>query len=159
MSKPRSIGEQIISLREEGLTYKQIAEELDCSKGTIAYHLGQGQKLKYADSSKKSRTRRYERYYALKNNPCVDCGKIYPVTMMHFDHLGIEKKDNQLSSMICNNSWEDILKEIDKCELVCIVCHGLRTISRSIDVGTATPMLIESYNKYMATECGAEAAR
>jgi 5-methylcytosine-specific restriction endonuclease McrA len=38
--------EQILQLRKEGKSYNEIQNILKCSKGTIAYHCGDGQKLK-----------------------------------------------------------------------------------------------------------------
>lgn len=38
--------EEIIRLKEEGKSYREIKKELGCSLGTIAYHLGKGQKEK-----------------------------------------------------------------------------------------------------------------
>ena len=38
--------EKILQLRNEGKTYKQIQEILKCSKSTISYHCGVGQKEK-----------------------------------------------------------------------------------------------------------------
>lgn len=38
--------DKIFELRKKGYTYNQIVEELNCSKGTISYHLGEGQKEK-----------------------------------------------------------------------------------------------------------------
>jgi hypothetical protein len=40
------LAKQIVALRAEGLTYPQIQQQLGCSKGTISYHLGAGQKEK-----------------------------------------------------------------------------------------------------------------
>lgn len=37
---------KIFELRDLGYSYKQIANELSCSKSTVAYHLGDGQKQK-----------------------------------------------------------------------------------------------------------------
>ena len=46
----------------------------------------------------------------------------------HFDHLNMFDKGNSISSMInegvCIN---DILAEIDKCQIVCISCHAIIT--------------------------------
>lgn len=40
-NKPyKSHKEEILRLREQGLTYRQIAKKLGCSKGTISYHCG-----------------------------------------------------------------------------------------------------------------------
>jgi 5-methylcytosine-specific restriction endonuclease McrA len=38
--------DRIIELRKQGKSYNQIVAELGCSKGTVAYHLGDGQKEK-----------------------------------------------------------------------------------------------------------------
>ena len=45
-SRLRGLKEDILDLHKKGLSYRQIQEELNCSKGTIAYHLGKGQKEK-----------------------------------------------------------------------------------------------------------------
>ena len=42
LSIKRQIKENVFKLREEGKSYKAIAKELDCSKGTINYHLSEG---------------------------------------------------------------------------------------------------------------------
>ena len=38
--------EQILKLRADGKTYKEICDELGCSKSTVGYHCGEGQKEK-----------------------------------------------------------------------------------------------------------------
>jgi len=38
--------EQILALRAKGWSYNRITAELGCSKGTVAYHCGKGQKAK-----------------------------------------------------------------------------------------------------------------
>jgi 5-methylcytosine-specific restriction endonuclease McrA len=48
--------EKILKLRQEGKTYDQIRDILGCSKGTIAYHCGKGQKDKTRRRIKKSRS-------------------------------------------------------------------------------------------------------
>ena len=47
--------EQILQLREQGKTYDEIKEQLGCSKGTIAYHCGEGQKLKTKEANDRRR--------------------------------------------------------------------------------------------------------
>ena len=49
--------DEINKLRKNGLTFDQIAAKLDCSKGTISYHLSDIQKQKTADRRKKSRNK------------------------------------------------------------------------------------------------------
>jgi hypothetical protein len=65
----------------------------------------------------------------LKKGPCVDCGVAYGPEAMDFDHLG--DKEFGIADMIRRNfSKERIAAEITKCELVCAVCHRLRTAAR-----------------------------
>ena len=47
--------EQILKLRKEGKTYNEIVATLGCSKGTISYHCGKGQKDKTLQRQKKRR--------------------------------------------------------------------------------------------------------
>lgn len=52
----KNMKEQILKLRSEGKTYNQIAEILKCSKSTICYHCGPGQKEKFKERSNKFRS-------------------------------------------------------------------------------------------------------
>ena len=58
----RGLKEKIISLANKGLSYRQIQKELGCSKSTISYHLGDGQKDKAYARVRKQRDKgvRYE---------------------------------------------------------------------------------------------------
>lgn len=47
---------EIIKLKEQGYSYAQIKNELKCSKGTISYYLGKGQKEKHRKRQKKHRS-------------------------------------------------------------------------------------------------------
>ena len=46
---------KIIKLRNEGKSYREIQKILGCSKSTISYHCGSGQKQKIRDRTKKLR--------------------------------------------------------------------------------------------------------
>ena len=43
-----SLSEKILKMRQDGASYNEIAEKLKCSKSTISYHCGEGQKSKTA---------------------------------------------------------------------------------------------------------------
>ena len=62
-------------------------------------------------------------------HPCTDCKSLYPWYIMEFDHTSDDKvkKISQLS----NQSMEIVLKEIEKCDLVCVNCHRVRTYKRN----------------------------
>lgn len=51
----KNLKPKIIELSDQGYSYNQIADALGCSKGTISYHLGQGQKEKARKRSQKTR--------------------------------------------------------------------------------------------------------
>lgn len=74
------------------------------------------------------RTRR-DWLQSLKNKPCKDCGKEYEPHCMDFDHLS--DKVIAVSGMISKNTSKNkIIEEIQKCDLVCILCHNTRTQKR-----------------------------
>jgi hypothetical protein len=60
-----------------------------------------------------------------KKTPCHDCGHRYPPVVMQFDHVRGEKVGS-ISNMH-GGPWARVLVEIEKCEVVCAVCHRLRT--------------------------------
>lgn len=66
----------------------------------------------------------------LQTHPCVDCGENDPV-VLDFDHLG--DKTGAVSSLSRDHlwSWEKLLSEIAKCEVVCANCHRRRTARRA----------------------------
>ena len=51
----RGLKEDILDLAKKGLSYRQIQKELGCSKSTISYHLGDGQKDKARARVRKQR--------------------------------------------------------------------------------------------------------
>ena len=72
-----------------------------------------------------------EMIYNLKTKPCSDCGIVYHPFVMHFDHRDPSKKFKSISCMR-SYSKENILAEIEKCDLVCANCHALRTYNHLI---------------------------
>ena len=66
-----------------------------------------------------------------KGVPCTDCGEVFPVWVMHWDHLPGYEKLACISSLVGSRRRTLILAELKKCELVCGNCHVLRTISRA----------------------------
>jgi len=69
---------------------------------------------------------------ALKEGvPCCDCGQLFPVWVMHWDHLPGYEKLGCISEMVGNRSRNITIAELNKCELVCANCHVLRTTMRA----------------------------
>jgi len=123
--------ESILRLGSEGKSYGEIQKELGCSKGTISYHLGAGQKEKTFKRSRDSRSANLEKLRKIKEDSgCVDCGEKYPHFVLHFDHLPEYEKIDVVSNMARRYSWAKAIEEMEKCEIVCANCHNIRTWNR-----------------------------
>ena len=58
----------------------------------------------------------------LYKNPCTFCGK--KEKSMHFDHINMfDKRDNVCSMSNRGCSKDEIMEELNKCQLLCIPCH------------------------------------
>jgi len=68
-------------------------------------------------------------YQYKEAHACTDCNKFYHPWVMEFDHLRDKKANiSTLANQKC--TLKRLLREIDKCELVCANCHRLRTYRR-----------------------------
>lgn len=67
---------------------------------------------------------------AHQNVPCKDCGNIFPVCCMDFDHVRGEKLGDICGMANSTLPIARILDEIQKCEVVCSNCHRIRTVKR-----------------------------
>jgi hypothetical protein len=63
----------------------------------------------------------------LRDRPCTDRGEDDPI-VLEFDHL--RDKKFSISSGIRARSWQSVLDEMAKCEVVCANCHRRRTARR-----------------------------
>jgi L-lysine 2,3-aminomutase len=64
-----------------------------------------------------------------KSKPCKDCGNLFSIWQMDFDHIRKDKIKN-VGHLAMSGSTESLLEEIAKCEVVCSICHRNRTFSR-----------------------------
>lgn len=64
-----------------------------------------------------------------KNKPCVDCGQQYHPCCMEFDHVRGIKKFGLSKAARSNRSIKDVLEEIAKCDIRCVICHRLRHLA------------------------------
>jgi hypothetical protein len=72
------------------------------------------------------------RYYRLKRRltkllggKCTQCGT---TKRLQFDHVRPETKSFALGDYILRCSWAKLLAEVKKCQLLCPVCHTLKTL-------------------------------
>lgn len=59
----------------------------------------------------------------IKARPCESCGEQYKHYNMEYAHVAGADKKATLSQMHNNNSWKEILDEINKCLILCTICH------------------------------------
>lgn len=64
--------------------------------------------------------------------PCYDCGGTFPPEAMDFDHVSGIKKFNVSKGLM--HAWDSVREEVDKCQLVCAICHRIRTQKRRTNV-------------------------
>ena len=130
--KQKTLKEQIIKLKNQGYSYNEIKEKLGCSKATISYHVGVGQREKTGERRRdgRSKVRKYLQEYKA-GKKCADCGENYPYWILEFDHLRDKKFTiGQFSSKTVDLTI--IKEEIEKCDIVCSNCHRNRTFNRSL---------------------------
>lgn len=85
-----------------------------------------------------SNKRQYKKLRDLLNSlkegkPCADCGKSFPNEAMDFDHRDPSTKIEKVSAMVYKGSVPLLLSEVEKCDLVCAVCHRIRTKKQQME--------------------------
>ena len=124
--------EKIIELRKQGKSYREIQKILNCSKGTISYHLGPEQKEKSGVRRRKGREKFKKELARIKEDSgCVDCKKNFPHYVLEFDHVPERgEKVDGIYKIGVNSGFTEAMKEIKKCDIVCANCHKTRTYKR-----------------------------
>lgn len=76
------------------------------------------------------REKLWERISSLIDNHCKICNKQRTNTKIrfHYDHINMFDKCDSICSMVNNGcEFEDIQKEVMKCQYVCVSCHAIIT--------------------------------
>ena len=82
------------------------------------------------NSEKKGQLRDFlHKYKEFKG--CGDCGATFPYYVLDFDHRDPHEKSYQPAKLAETGSWEKMLAEIAKCDVVCANCHRVRTHERN----------------------------
>lgn len=109
--------DKILKLRDEGKTYNQIKEILNCSKSTISYYCGINQKEKVKNRNKKRREnlviQKLENYKYRKNRNRKECVRKFN-KRDNFNEGKVNKDYNT------NFTWEDVIEKfgvVTKCYL------------------------------------------
>jgi hypothetical protein len=123
---------------DEGLSTYGIAERTKKGQTTVRYWLNKHnlktkptgrEKLSKSEISKRSVARVDKRRKKFKidaikykGGSCIQCGYNKCTTALEFHHTNPSIKDFTVSNSY-TKSWIDVLKELDKCILVCSNCH------------------------------------
>jgi len=85
----------------------------------------------YLDKSKKNKEK-YRSEFAgfMEAKACIDCG-IEDRRVLEFDHIA-DDKDYNIADRAGTIPLKTLMKEIDKCEIVCANCHRIRTAERRL---------------------------
>lgn len=76
----------------------------------------------------------------VRRRPCMDCGGVFPPYVMDFDHRDPTKKSFSLTSpRALLKSREELIEEIEKCDIVCANCHRIRTYAAFRDGTLRSP--------------------
>jgi hypothetical protein len=84
---------------------------------------------------KKNRELLKQEIRQVKDRPCLDCGRSFHFCAMDFDHVRGEKKFEIGREVYSGGTLalSTLRREIEKCEVVCAVCHRIRTWKRNND--------------------------
>jgi hypothetical protein len=68
--------------------------------------------------------------------PCADCVRLFPACALHFDHHpDAPAKEHTIADLMSRAATREnvnhLWSEIVKCEVVCAVCHAIRTNRRA----------------------------
>jgi hypothetical protein len=99
-------------------------------KSTYAAEYYVRNRAKRVEYNRRQRQEASAFYLELKTGqPCSDCGEVFHPAAMQWDHLpGVDKVADVAE--LYRGSRARVLKEIEKCELVCANCHAVRTHNR-----------------------------
>ena len=79
----------------------------------------------YYASQKKRGIERKIKLVLIKGGCCSECGYNKNLAALEFHHVNPKEKETQLDARtLTNRTWEFILKEAEKCILICSNCHA-----------------------------------
>ena len=84
---------------------------------------------KHTVASAKSRDKILAVVRERKNRPCVDCDRLFPGIAMEFDHRKPSEKGFDIATGHHVAGMAKMVAELDKCDVLCAVCHRKRTWS------------------------------
>lgn len=123
MGIARNLKEQVLQLKSEGKTQTEIRNILNCSKDTVHYHFNSDYQRRKRERRTLIRQETKRKLVDLKGGKCQVCGYKKYVGALQFHHLNPDEKEFTIAENYVSNI-DRIMKEINKCILVCGNCHA-----------------------------------
>lgn len=102
---------------------RQEAGRLCTVSGCARQHYGHGVCNKHYD--RQVRKQRWQRLVDLHGGECRHCHGVFPIEVYDFHHVDPKQKSFSIGSAMGNVSWEKMLYETTKCDLLCANCHRI----------------------------------
>ncbi len=108
---------QVIECKHCSETFKQVYrnQKFCCRKCSSKWYTIQ------AESKKRAKIKQEMVEY--KGGECVICGYNKCNRALEFHHINPNEKEFAICTYAHKKSWEEVIKELDKCVLVCANCH------------------------------------
>jgi len=120
--------EQILKLRNQNKTYREIQLLLGCSRSLISYYVNPNRKSLKNEIQNRNRFARRTKYKMLLGGKCNICGYNKCMDALHFHHKDPSQKKFTISTAIFGSgpkhfNEQQIMDEVQKCTLLCANCH------------------------------------
>jgi hypothetical protein len=131
--------DEIIKLKQDGLSIREIAIALGYSEYKVKYHLYPNIKTKQLENNKSLRDERKDKIIDYLGGRCKVCGYSRCKAALDLHHLDPNSKLEKLRTRSGGSifgrlsKWEDLKAEADKCVLLCCRCH------REVHAGLIAP--------------------
>lgn len=116
------IRNEIIKLREKGLTQKSIASALAISFACVRYHCSPQRRANLVSNISEHRIRIKRKAVDFSGGKCLKCNYDTCIECLTFHHLDPEQKEFRFGSGNIK-SWGRVLVELLKTLLLCCRCH------------------------------------
>lgn len=120
--------EQILKLRRQNKSYREIEKILGCSRALISYYVNPLYHELKNKRQNRNRFARRSKYKILMGGKCQICGYNKCIDALHFHHKDPSQKQFDISTAIWggqkNINEQQIIDELKKCILVCANCHA-----------------------------------
>lgn len=114
--------EKILKLRSEGKSFREIEKILGCSRGTISYHCGKGQKEKTQERTRKKRSKAHpfeNKFYHFHDNYILSSNKkdiiqFKAIKLIYIKIISFHRDQKKMTTTPISFSVQDVIKKFEK---------------------------------------------